>query len=60
MKQETTLKDRKELEAKMASVFGEKIKKLSTELQKILLDDMVTAFESRLNVLNRANAKAAN
>ena len=60
MKQETTLKDRKELEAKMASVFGKKIKKLSTELQKILLDDMVTAFESRLNVLNRANAKAAN
>jgi fructose-specific component phosphotransferase system IIB-like protein len=60
LKQETTLKDRKELEAKMASVFGEKIKKLSTELQKILLDDMVTAFESRLNVLNRANAKAAN
>lgn len=59
LKQETTLKDRKELEAKMASVFGEKIKKLSTELQKILLDDMVTAFESRLNVLNRANAKAA-
>jgi hypothetical protein len=60
LKQETTLKDRKELEAKMASVFGKKIKKLSTELQKILLDDMVTAFESRLNVLNRANAKAAN
>jgi hypothetical protein len=60
LKQETTLRDRKELEAKMASVFGKKIKKLSTELQKILLDDMVTAFESRLNVLNRANAKAAN
>jgi len=60
LKQETTLKDRKELEAKMASVFGERIKKLSTELQKILLDDMVTAFESRLNVLNRANAKSAN
>ena len=60
MKQEATLKQRKELEVKMASVFGEKIKKLSTELQKILLDDMVTAFESRLNVLNRANAKAAN
>jgi hypothetical protein len=60
LKQETTLKDRKELEAKMASVFGGKIKKLSTELQKILLDDMVTAFESRMNVLNRANAKTAN
>ena len=60
MKQEASLKNRKELEAKMASVFGEKIKKLSTELQKILIDDMVTAFENRLNVLNRANTKLAN
>jgi hypothetical protein len=60
LKQETTTKDRKELEAKMASVFGEKIKKLSAELQKILLDDMVTAFENRLNVLNRANAASPN
>jgi hypothetical protein len=60
LKRETTLKNRKELEAKMASVFGEKIRKLSTELQKILIDDMVTAFENRLNVLNRANTKAAN
>jgi hypothetical protein len=55
--QQITLKSRKELEAKMATAFGEKIKGLSTELQKILLDDMVTAFENRLNVLNRANAK---
>jgi hypothetical protein len=55
LKQEIALKGRQELEAKMASVFGEKIKELSTELQKILLDDMVTAFENRLNVLNRVN-----
>ena len=60
MKQEAGLKNRKELEAKMASVFGEKIKKLSTELQKILIDDMVTAFENRLNVLNNASRKTAN
>ncbi len=60
MKQEASVKNRKELEAKMASVFGEKIKKLSTDLQKILIDDMVTAFENRLTVLNRANTKAAN
>ena len=60
LKREASLKNRKELEAKMASVFGEKIKKLSTELQKILIDDMVTAFENRLNVLNRANTKLAN
>lgn len=57
MKQQVSLKSRKELEDKMASVFGEKISKLSTDLQKILLDDMVTAFENRLNVLNRASLK---
>jgi hypothetical protein len=60
LKQEITLKGRQELEEKMASVFGEKISKLSTELQEILLDDMVTAFENRLNVLNRANGKSHN
>ena len=47
-------KDRKELEAKLANVFTEKMTKLSTELREILLDDMVTAFENRLNVLNRS------
>jgi hypothetical protein len=57
LKQEITLKSRQELEAKMASVFGEKINQLSTELQRILLDDMVTAFENRLNVLNRVHGK---
>ncbi len=52
MKQKVTLKDRDELEAKMAEVFGNEIKELSTELQEILIDDMVTAFENRLKVLN--------
>ena len=54
MKPQIALKGRKDLEAKMATVFSEKIKKLSTELQETLLDDMVTAFENRLNVLNKA------
>ena len=57
MNQQVAFKGRKELEAKMASVFAEKIKNLSTDLQEILLDDMVTAFENRLNVLNRAHRK---
>ena len=60
MNQQIALKGRKELEAKMATVFGKKIGKLSTELQRILLDDMVTAFENRLNVLNNASRKNAN
>jgi hypothetical protein len=53
-------KCRKEIEAKLADVFDEKINDLSTELRDILLDDMVTAFENRLNVLNNANRKTAN
>ncbi len=57
LNQYITNKDRKDLEAKMATVFKENIEELSTELQKILLDDMVTAFENRLNVLNVAHAK---
>jgi uncharacterized protein YpbB len=53
-------KDRKEIEAKLANVFDEEINNLSTELREILLDDMVTAFENRLNVLNNAARKTAN
>ena len=59
MMQHITDKDRKELESQMATVFKEKIQCLSTELQEILLDDMVTAFENRLNVLNIASAKGS-
>jgi len=57
LKKQVASEDRHDLEAKMASVFGQKIKKLSTELQQILLDDMVTAFENRLNVLKRASVR---
>jgi hypothetical protein len=49
-------KDRKDLEAKLATIFQDKINDLTTELRDILLDDMVTAFENRLNVLNQASA----
>ena len=54
MNQQLEVKGRKELEAKIATVFGEKIKGLSVELQEILLDDIVTAFENRLIVFKRA------
>ena len=53
-------KDRKEIEAKLANVFDEEIDDLSTELREILLDDMVTALENRLNVLNNESRKTAN
>jgi hypothetical protein len=53
-------KNRKELEAKFACVFNDKMNGLPTELRDILLDDMVTAFENRLNVLNNLTLKVAN
>jgi hypothetical protein len=57
LKQRITLKQRKELEAKMGEVFHKNVKGLSAELQKILLDDLVTAFQNRINVLIRAQDK---
>lgn len=52
-------KSRKKLEAKFANVFDTEINGLSTELRSILLDDMVTAFENRINVLNSTIEKNA-
>ncbi len=43
-----------ELRSKFSKVFNDKIRGFSTELQGILIDDMITAFENRLNVLKKA------
>ena len=59
MQQNMTLKQREELEAKMTEVFRGNIQTLSTELQKILIDDLVTAFQNRINVLIRVQRKQA-
>jgi hypothetical protein len=56
MKHQYNSKNRKEMQLKMATVFSEKIQMLQKELQEILLDDLVTAFENRLAVLNRAQS----
>ena len=53
-------KERKQIESRLADVFQSQINGLTTELREILLDDMVTAFENRLNVLNQASGKADN
>lgn len=53
-------RDRKEIEAKLGNVFQAEINVLTTELREILLDDMVTAFENRLNVLNSSTEKHDN
>jgi hypothetical protein len=51
MKHQFSSKERNELKLKMATVFSARLQMLSPELQQILLDDLVTAFENRLKVL---------
>ncbi len=57
MRQSLTLKQRRDLSTKMSKVFKQDIKGLSAELQGILVDDLVTAFQNRINVLIRAQEK---
>jgi len=59
LKHEFTPQQRKRIKAKMAEVFKENLAGLSTEFQKILLDDLVTAFQNRIKVLKRVQAKRA-
>ncbi len=53
MKTQTT-NNRKKLIQKMKTTFSDKIQTLSPEFQTILLDDLVTAFENRLTVLEKS------
>ena len=53
MKNQLTAKSRKELKNKMATAFRKEITTLSRDLQNVLLDDLVTALENRLTILNR-------
>jgi hypothetical protein len=48
---------RKKLQEKFSKAFKEEIRTLSTDLQQILTDDLVTAFQNRLTVLARIQAK---
>jgi len=51
-------KIRKELKEKMLDLFGETMQPLSKELQMLLADDLITAFENRFKVLNRAQTQS--
>jgi hypothetical protein len=53
MKQSTG-KNRKLLKNKMAEALNDNIEALSAGMQDILLDDLVTAFENRFEVLKQA------
>jgi len=50
---------RKQLEKKILEVFQEEMKKLTKDLQKILADDLVTAFINRMAVFTKIQTKTA-
>ena len=49
-------KERNKLKLKMATVFCENTQMLSVDLQEMLLDDLVTAFENRVKVLSKVQS----
>ena len=49
--------NRKKLQEMMLEAFTNEIKTLTPELQSILADDLVTAFQNRLVVFQRIQAK---
>lgn len=58
MERLTTQAKHKRLEKKILQVFQEEMKKLSEDLQKILADDLVTAFINRMVVFTETQSKA--
>jgi hypothetical protein len=55
MKGKLSSRNRNQIKAEMAAVLSKRIEALTDWQQKILIDDMVTAFENRLAILHRAN-----
>jgi hypothetical protein len=47
---------RKALKNKMAEALNDDIKMLSAGMKDILLDDLITAFENRVKVINQAQS----
>lgn len=57
MNKSITSKNRKEIENKLAKVFEKDLQSLPTEFKKIMVSDLLSAFESRLCVLSRARSE---
>jgi hypothetical protein len=57
MEKSFSSQNRKKLQKMMMEAFTSEISTLSPELQSILADDLVTAFQNRLVVFQRIQAK---
>lgn len=53
-----THKRRTQLQRKLMAALEEEVGILSPDLQKILIDDLVTAFENRIKVFKKFQRKA--
>ena len=50
--------NRKALKNKMAKALNDEIKTLPTEMQEILVDDLVTAFQNRVKIVKQATSSS--
>ena len=51
-------RNRKALKTKFSQALNEEVKGLSSVMQAVLIDDLITAFENRFAVLNKAQSKS--
>jgi hypothetical protein len=51
-------RNRKALKTKFSQALNEEVKGLSSVMQAVLIDDLITAFENRFTVLNKAQSKS--
>ncbi|MCJ7722243.1 hypothetical protein MUO98_07570 [Candidatus Bathyarchaeota archaeon] len=58
MEKSFSSQSRKKLQKMMMEAFTSEIQTLTPELQSILADDLVTAFQNRLMAFQRIQAKA--
>jgi len=57
LKRSLSPEDRRRLEEKIMEIFKNETHTLSQELQRMLADDLVTAFENRLATIMRIRSK---
>jgi hypothetical protein len=50
-------RNRKALKNKFSQALNEEVKGLSSVMQAVLIDDLITAFENRFTVLSKAQSK---
>ncbi len=57
MSKPTLMEKRQRLQKDMMKTFQNELQQLNSQLQSILIDDMVTAFYNRLDILEKIQNK---